>query len=99
MQQLFHRKAGIESHSPVVTLMRASVHAPEGHGSNGRGQPIPSSSGSGSGRDAWMDVCSVIVPGVVVERVRGYCILYTHCSQGLVHTYIRIYSAISTYAC
>ena len=30
MKQLFHRKAGIESQSPVVTLMRASVRAPEG---------------------------------------------------------------------
>ena len=29
-KQLFHRKAGIESQSPVVTLMRASVRAPEG---------------------------------------------------------------------
>lgn len=37
MKQLFHRKAGIECQSPVVTLMRASVRAPEGHGSNGRG--------------------------------------------------------------
>ena len=31
-KQLFHRKAGIESQSPVVTLMRASVRAPEQEG-------------------------------------------------------------------
>ena len=37
MKQLFHRRAGIESQSPVVTLMRASVRSLS---SNGRGQPI-----------------------------------------------------------
>jgi hypothetical protein len=43
MKQLFHRRAGIESQSPVVTLMRASGSRAGGSlvdGSNGRGQPI-----------------------------------------------------------
>ena len=60
MKQLFHRKAGIESQSPVVTLMRASVRAPEGHGSNGRG----SAQRILFWKWKWkrcMDVCSVMV--------------------------------------
>ena len=44
-------------------------------------------------------ICSVIVPGRgwVEERVGGYCILCTYWTNGLVHTYISIYSTIPTY--
>ena len=79
MKQLFHRKAGIESQSPVVTLMRASVHAPEG-----RWQQRP---GSAHAIFFWkwkwkrcmnVYVCSVIVPGVVGEGGISLCTVCTY---------------------
>lgn len=79
MKQLFHRKAGIESQSPVVTLMRASVRAPEG-----RWQQRP---GSAHAIFFWkwkwkrcmnVYVCSVIVPGVVGE---GGILVYIVCTS------------------
>jgi len=87
-KQLFHRKAGIESQSPVVTLMRASVRAPEQEGplvmaatagvSPSHRIASSSGSGSGSGRDA----CSVIV--LRVEVCGWDCIVYSGSSGSMI---------------
>lgn len=88
MKQLFHRKAGIESQSPVVTLMRASVRAPEGRWQQRPGSAHPIFFWKWKWKRCVYACMRRDSAGAwVEERVGGCCILYTYCSNGSVHKY------------